>query len=104
MRYCLSTMRKRNIVAWVCIVAPWVPLLVVLVVFAITGFIISETVVSEVATAAPGASSLDMIGRIVNVVLGLLGVLAVLGIPIGAGVGVYLLSTKQGATIKPEQP
>ncbi len=97
-------MRKRVTVAWVCIVAPWVLLVVALVVFAITGFIVSGTITSEATTLAAGAPPLrDTIGRIINIILGLLGVLAVLGIPVGAGVGVYLLSTKQGA-VKPEHP
>ena len=89
-------MRKRNTVAWIMIVGPWVLLVVVLAVFAITGFIVSKSmpsVVGEALTAAP--SMRDTIGRVINVILGLLGVVAVLGIPVGTAVGVYLLSTKR---------
>ena len=90
------SMRKRNTVAWIMIVGPWVLLVVVLAVFAITGFIVSKSmpsVVGEALTAAP--SMRDTIGRVINVILGFLGVVAVLGIPVGTAVGVYLLSTKR---------
>lgn len=80
---------KREALGLLLLITP-IPLIVcVLLVYAITNFILTGVAVSSTETS----SVVTAIGGGIRIILGLTGLVAIIGIPIGMPVGIYLLYT-----------
>lgn len=81
---------KRNTLGIILLAAP-----IPLIVLTLSAYAIMSFVVSNVAMASSNGSSsaVVIIGGIVNALLGIVGLIAMVGVPIGMPVGIYLLCT-----------
>ncbi|MEK7632307.1 MAG: hypothetical protein AAB473_00770 [Patescibacteria group bacterium] len=79
---------KRNTLGIILLAAP-IPLIVLtLSVYAITSFVLASSI-----SAGGDSGALLVAGKAFNVLLGLVGLIAVVGVPVGMPIGIYLLCT-----------
>ncbi|MBU1126206.1 MAG: hypothetical protein ABH826_01260 [Patescibacteria group bacterium] len=87
------TNKQKNLWGILSLILPVSTIVVVLIAYGIVNFTFS-------AISASGTSDLaSTVGSLINLILGLVGILAIIGIPVGLIVGIILLVTK-----KPEPP
>ena len=80
---------KRNTLGIVLIAYPIPLLFLTLSCYAVVSFVIA----SMSAASTTPSSTIIAVGQIINLLLGLTGVIAVIGIPVGIPIGIYLLCT-----------
>lgn len=82
---------KRNTLGILLVAIPFPLLVLTLTLYAITAFIIASI---AAASTAPSPTVVT-IGQIINLLLSLTGLVAVIGIPVGIPIGIYLLCTPE---------
>lgn len=103
-------MTKNKKIGWALLIGPICTLILVVILFAVAQFVMSPMTQAEITKPAINAvTSFDELpaselspatasstaGKIINVILGLIGLLSVLGIFIGIPLGIYFLSRKE---------
>jgi hypothetical protein len=83
-------MTKREKTGAALIAFPFVGLPLSLTLYAIFGFVIAQLIASQGQAGDP--TSFEVVGRIVSMLLGLLGVASLIGFFVAIPIGIYLLA------------
>lgn len=84
---CEKTNKKNTFVGLCWLIAPFLSLIVILIIYSITSFVMSQSSVNT-------GGDHDTVSSIINVILGLGGVVAVIGIIIGIPLGIITLNKR----------
>lgn len=82
---------KRNTLGIILVAAPFPLLIATLTCYPIVSFVMT----SITAASANPSSTILIIGQTINTLLALTGLIAIIGIPIGMPIGIYLLCTPE---------
>lgn len=82
---------KRNTLGIILVAGPFPLLVLTLACYAIVSFVVA----SMAAASTSPSPTVVAVGQMINLLLSLTGLVAVIGIPVGIPIGIYLLCTPE---------